>query len=445
MTEFWYMEIPSTGLSFRESGDLIIATEYIPYPYLYPAKIRLATYNGSSSSIVDYPLNEVDYIMVNSKNQFLQLVEDPTDVTGYPTFKFEPLTSGAKLTYFRLRDPRRPTENTFIIHKGGHNIYFIVSLTFLVGTSIVSFKCEAGIPCGEGYSCQTSGTELGNCYIPACQETGVLCRDKCSGICENGGECVPNIFGYWECSLDCNFKDCGGGCTGPCPNGKECQTHGVDSNGGPIYECREICYGECGGACEGTCPSGETCLKAADGVWGCYDNCKDKFCGGECMGPCIDSSLVCRETGIGVFGCVKTCEGRLCGGDCYGDCQAGICRDISEDPEKPVFECYNPCANGLCEKECRGTCPEGERCSRVNNEYQCVPACSGECGGECNGTCPKGETCLEDNDGIWSCSVPSEEEKVPVYKLWWFWLIIIGVILVIALIIFFLTRKTENL
>jgi len=332
----------------------------------YEMYFRLATYsngtfimpndkemtNGVKTGNCIY--NDVNYVMVyrTNPNQYLQLAlnndgKTPRLINDRPAFILTDLSQETPLTYFTLLNPREYKYNVFLITMTGIKEFFTVNMWFYEhdknGTYSVHFDCSR---CGCGdeqvYRCCSSGcapdTLTDNCFYTECLSG--KCGGICSGACSNGGECIQNEAGSWECRADCTNKPCGGACYGACSN------------------------------------PGEVCNEVQNGV----------------------------------------------------------------------YQCVDPCATGACGGQCPGTCPTGRACINVNGTYECQTVCNGECGGDCEGTCPSGQECLEGTDGKWYCleNVPEPPTKVPVYKLWWFWVILIVGIIILAVIGYLFYRHEKK-
>ncbi len=187
------------------------------------------------------------------------------------------------------------------------------------------------------------------------------------------------------------------------------------------------------------CTTGYDCQSNGD----CFNKeCAGKPCGGNCSGNCSNGGD-CRQDSSGIWDCVLDCTGKPCGLGCYGPSETESCIELGETGQ---FTRGDPCAAGVCGGECFGTCQsETQTCIKdAAGEYFCKESCLGQCAGECKGDCPEGKTCLQDQNGNYSCQdIVPEPPKVPVWKLWWFWLALIAGIVVILVLGYFVYKKTR--
>ncbi len=112
---------------------------------------------------------------------------------------------------------------------------------------------------------------------------------------------------------------------------------------------------------------------------------------------------------------------------------------VEQIPEEPG-------SSGICSGECYGLCPNGQECTEENGVFLCKTVepeeCTDECSRNCEGICPDGQDCLEDTNGFFSCVGKTPEE--PIWKLWWFWLVVIGSFLLIVIILFVLWKHKKS-
>jgi len=256
-----------------------------------------------------------------------------------------------------------------------------------------SEDCSVETHCDDGVD--NDEDNLVDCDDPDCANVGV-----CPPICNNNGECEPDLGEMRSNCPDCYGCDLDGICNGPetfdtCPQDCHCGNHICEDG----QEGRED-YGENPITCSKDCESDETIR--------CYDNdfCDIWYCDSglgrgkiftepsscpDCL-PSCNFDGICQEK-IPVrehFGCFcsysyawsKTCESSSDSYDGPNENETN-CRDCS-------------CGNGVCESdsplnEDKSTCPED--CCGTDH------CGDGECNcGESKDTCP--EDCVICGDGV---------------------------------------------
>lgn len=195
-----------------------------------------------------------------------------------------------------------------------------------------------------------------------------------------------------------------------------------------------------------TCPScpctvGFSCNQNGD----CYNPaCSGAVCGGNCPGVCSNGGE-CRQNSGGVWDCYLDCADKPCGGGCFGPCSNGLaCIEVGDTG---LFTCGDPCSTGVCGGKCNGPCPSGQACQKDSaGTYTCKTSCTGQCSGFCQGTCSEGKICKQGTDQQYSCQVntPENTSSVSIWKQWWFWIALIGGIVLLLVLVYVAYRSFKK-